>query len=347
MAGYNININAGTAGTAGELPNTNRYLERKFLDNLKQEFNILKYAKEFNIPSMNSKVIEFPKLTKLSAATTALQEGVPPAGSKLTVTKTTMTLYEYGDFVYFSDLMDETAELNYRAELTVEQSYQGLLTLETLVRNNIIAGTNVYYSNGSARTDVNSPITASIIRKAVRYMRRNNVKPLTGLLKGSGDSDAKAIKSSYGMFVHDDVLTDLIAMDEQFVDIEQYAGRASTLPNEIGAIRAGVRILENSLFDSTSCSFNAGGASYTATGMISAASSICDVYPSIVFTEGAYACAKLNKTNVLKYSKKRGSAGTGDPLDQISSEGWKILFGNGRHDETKLVRIESAATELV
>src|SRR3990167_8814743 len=186
MAGYNININAGTAGTAGELPNTNRYLERKFLDNLKQEFNILKYAKEFNIPSKNSKVIEFPKLTKLSAATTALQEGVPPAGSKLTVTKTTMTLYEYGDFVYFSDLMDETSELNYRVELTVEQSYQGLLTLETLVRNNIIADTNVYYSNGSARTDVNSPITASIIRKAVRYMRRNNVKPLTGLLKGSG-----------------------------------------------------------------------------------------------------------------------------------------------------------------
>lgn len=347
MPGYNININAGTAGTAGELPNTNRYLERKFIDNLKQETNILNYAKEFKIPSKSSKVIEFPKLTKLVAATTALaNEGVPPAGSKLTVTKTTITLYQYGDFVYLSDLMDETAELNYRRELTVEQSYQSALTLETLVRNSIIAGTNVYYSNGTARTDVNSPITASIIRKAVRYLRRNNVKPLTGLLKGSPNADARALKTSYGMFIHDDVLTDLVEMDG-FVDIEQYAGRGETLPNEVGAIRSGVRLIENSLMDSTSCSFNAGGASYTATGMISAGSSLCDVYPSIVFTNGAYAVAKLNSTNVEKFSKKRGSAGTGDPLSQVSSEGWKVLFGVGRHDETKLVRIESAATELV
>lgn len=67
----------------------------------------------------------------------------------------------------------------------------------------------------------------------------------------------------------------------------------------------------------------------------------CAVYGCIFLGKGAYKVVSLDEKNIEIYVKGRGSAGTADPIDQISTIGWKAVgFGAEIAIPEYIVRVE-------
>lgn len=104
------------------------------------------FGQKRNIPKNGGKTIEFRKFTPLKKALTPLTEGVTPAGNQLDVTSLTATVSQYGDFISLSDILDLTAIDKVMVETTRLLGDQAGITMDTVVRNALVAGTNVMYA---------------------------------------------------------------------------------------------------------------------------------------------------------------------------------------------------------
>jgi len=138
-----------------------------------------KFGQTYVMPNNVTKVAKFRRYNALPLALTPLVEGVTPAGKKAFVTDVTATLEQYGDFIPWSDVIGDTHEDPYLQQVTDILGEQAAQTVETLRWNVIKAGTNVFYANGSARTDVNTPVTLDLQRRITRALKRQNAKLVT------------------------------------------------------------------------------------------------------------------------------------------------------------------------
>ena len=69
-----------------------------------------------------------------------------------------------------------------------------------------------------------------------------------------------------------------------------------------------------------------------------------DVYATMVFGENAYGTTEITGGGLELIVKQLGSAGTGDPLNQRATVGWKATKVTVRLVEAFMVRIETAST---
>ena len=191
------------------------------------------------IPKGGGKTIEFRKFSPLAKATTALTEGVTPDGKSLTVTTITATVAQYGDYITQSDMLELTALDNTIIEATKLLGKQAGATLDTVVRNVLVAGNNVSYcpkvSAAGAETavtsrsgmDITSKLTVKAIQKAVAKLRGQN---------------APTIGGKYIGIIHPYVAYDLMR-DPEWIDAHKYATPENLYTGEIGEI-AGVRFVQ-------------------------------------------------------------------------------------------------------
>ena len=265
------------------------------------------------IPANGGKTIEFRKFSSLPKATTALTEGVTPNGNKLNVSSITATVSQYGDYIVQSDILELTALDNTILEATKILGKQAGLTLDTVVRNILIAGTNVNYCpkvvdgaetavTSRANLDATCKLTVKEIQKAVAKLRANN---------------APTINGDYVAIVHPYVAYDLMR-DPEWIEAHKYAQPENLYTGEIGKV-AGVRFVQSS-----EAAILTGG-----------------VFCTLIFGEGAYGVTEITGGGLQTIVKQKGSAGTGDPLDQRSSVGWKALKTAERLVENYMIRIES------
>lgn len=257
------------------------------------------------IPANGGKTIEFRKFSSLPKATTALTEGVTPNGNKLNVSTITATVSQYGDYVVQSDVLELTAIDNTIVEATKILGKQAGVTLDTIVRNVLVAGTSVQYAGDKeSRSALTATDTLSVleIQKAVAFLRAQNAPTIGG--------DYVAIIHPYAAF-------DLMR-DPEWIDAHKYAAPENLYTGEIGKI-AGVRFVQTS-----EAAILTGG-----------------VFCTLVLGEGAYGVTEITGGGLQTIVKQKGSAGTGDPLDQRSSVGWKAMKTAERLVENYMVRIES------
>lgn len=301
-----------TTQTAGLSPTMQTYYDKKLLSRLLPELFYLKFAQKRPLPKNGGKTINFRQFTALPLATTALTEGVKPAGNALTMTQKTGTVAQYGDYIEISDILDMTAidpVLDETAELLGEQSAQ---TLDSIAGNVLVAGTSVQYANGRAsRATIaaGDNLTVLEIRKAKRSLKRANVKPLEG-----GD---------YVAIVEPGATFDLQS-DPKWEEVSKYAGGKQIFDGEVGRLY-GVRFIETSF----------------AKKFAGAGAAGVDVYATIVFGKDFYGMVDIENSGAVKnIVKPHGSAGTADPLNQIATSGWKALFTVVRLEELACVRIE-------
>lgn len=69
-----------------------------------------------------------------------------------------------------------------------------------------------------------------------------------------------------------------------------------------------------------------------------------DVYATLVLGANAYGVTEIEGGGLRSIIKQLGSAGTGDPLDQRATSGWKAMKTAERLVEEYMVRIETAAS---
>ena len=257
------------------------------------------------IPAGSGKTIEFRKFSSLPKATTPITEGVTPNGNKLNVSTITATVAQYGDYIVQSDVLELTSIDNTIVEATKILGKQAGLTLDTVVRDILVAGTSVQYAGGKesrATLAATDTLTVEEIQKAVAFLRAQN---------------APTIGGDYVAIIHPYAAYDLMR-DEEWIEAHKYAQPENLYAGEIGKI-GGVRFVQTS-----EAKILDGG-----------------VFCTMILGEGAYGVTEITGGGLQTIVKQKGSAGTGDPLDQRSSVGWKAIKTAERLVENYMVRIES------
>ena len=271
------------------------------------------------IPKNGGKTIEFRKFAPLAKALTPITEGVTPDGKSLEVSTITAEVAQYGDYITQSDVLELTSLDNTILEATKLLGRQAGVTLDTVVRDILHAGTNVTYcpkvaADGSetavtSRTGLDNTcqLTVKVVQKVVAKLRAQN---------------APTIGGKYVAIIHPYVAYDLMR-DPEWIDAHKYAKPENLYEGEIGEV-AGVRFVQT-----TEAKIYEGG-----------------VFGTLFLGEGAYGVTEITGGGLQTIVKQKGSAGTADPLDQRSSVGWKAIKTAERLIENYMVRVESKSAEF-
>ena len=215
-------------------PRTAAYAASELLRRAQPFLVIDKFVQSRPIPKGETNAVKCRRYEALSLATTALTEGVTPSAKKMTYTDITATLAQYGDRIQITDIIQDTHEDPVLKEAMGILGEQAAQTVETIKFNILKAGTNVFYSNGSARTDVNTPIDRTDIRAVTKALQRQNARMLTSVLKSSVKYDTHNVEASYFAICHPDLESDIRDMTN-FLSAAEY-GNGSGMENEIGTV---------------------------------------------------------------------------------------------------------------
>lgn len=273
------------------------------------------------IPKNGGKTIEFRKFASLPKATTALTEGVTPDGKTLDVTSITSTVAQYGDYITQSDVLELTALDNTILEATKLLGKQAGLTLDTITRNVLNAGTNVTYAPKVAG-DVETAVTSRAGLDTTAVLTVKLVQQVVAKLKGQ---NAPKINGAYIGIIHPYNAYQLMR-DPEWKYPHQYKDTSNLYEGEIGMI-AGVRFVEST------------EAKVWREGNHA-------VFSTLFIGDGAYGVTEITGGGLQTIVKQKGSAGTADPLDQRSSVGWKAIKTAELLIPNYLVRVESCVPEF-
>ena len=175
-------------------PEMKTYYDMNLIDYAQAALVHDQFGQKRPIPSGKGKKIEFRSFSPLPKALTALTEGVTPDGNILDVKTIEATVSQYGDYIVQSDVLELTALDNTILEATKILGRQAGLTLDTITRNVLVAGTNVMYAPklsagpGSSETEVTSRaaldatavLTVDLVEQAVTELRAQNAPTIDG-----------------------------------------------------------------------------------------------------------------------------------------------------------------------
>ena len=301
------NMTTSSALSAGMQTYYNRELLRTFEPNLVH----LQFGDEHRMPPHSGLVMNMRKLIPLETNTKALSEGDPGESVMLAETEVTVQLQQYGEYARCTDKLDLThldMDIMRRTKLFGDA---GARSIDAVVREELAKCANVIYAGGKAsRAELTAAdkLTSRELRKAVKTLKKNHAQTFGGY--------SVAI-------IGPDTMYDL-QEDEAFVKVSQYQDKENIYTGEVGRL-FGVRLVETT----EAKIFEGAGASGA------------DVASVIVLGQYAYGVTSLKGAKPRVIVKPAGSAGTADPLDQISTVGWKMDgFGAKLLQPEYAVRIE-------
>lgn len=320
-------------------PRTAAYAVDKMLERAQPMLNMAKFAELTTVPKGKTKVVKWRRYGRLAPTTTPLTEGVTPTLSNITSVDVTATLEQYGQRVQITDVIMDTHEDPVLNELSMSLGETAGQTAEMIIYNIIKAGTQVQYSNGTQRTDVNTAINSTTTRKAIRQLKNQDAKPLTSMLNATDGVGTLPIPPCYVCFVHPNVEMDLqntTNFASGYTRVQNYGTFKPLSDSEIGSFE-NIRFVSSTLYSPLA---NAGGALGSMLGGTAA-----DVYQSLVVGKGAYASVNLaasgsGLTPIVVNPKPSDS----DPMGQRGHVAFKMWATAAILNDAWMTRIEHAVT---
>lgn len=291
-------INA-TDGNGGLKPDA--FFDLMLLKMLRQvRFFFTKYGVEKKLPRNYGDTINWRRFIKLAPNTTPLTEGVTPDGLLISGLSLTAVIAQYGDILYFTDVVDSEQLDDVKKEYTVELGFLAQETLDIIARDILVAEGSAFFAGGKASAVLlDAPDIPDIddFRKIGMAMKKAFIK---GLRKEG---------MRYVALVSPEVMFDLID-DQKMQDYMNFGQTNKPLVDNIAFSMFGIRWIE---VLNAPVLLNSGvGSAFT-------------VHQSIVIGEQAYAVTKLDGAGVQIIHKALGSAGTEDGVNQRQSIAWKIM----------------------
>jgi N4-gp56 family major capsid protein len=315
---YNLQLfaemNTNVTTSSGLTDEMKTYYSDYLIDNAIPKLVHDQFGQKHPIPKDGGKTIEFRKYSPLPKLTTPITEGVTPDGQSLTMTKIEATVAQYGGYVTLSDVLLLTAIDNNLVQATKLLGAQAGATLDTITREVLNGGTNVIFSGGAPDRKTLAEgnfLTVDDVKKAVHTLKNQNAEKINGSWVG---------------IIHPDVAYDL-TNDPAWKDVKTYSDPSDIYEGEIGKLY-GVRFVETT----------------EAKIWENAGANNASVYSTLILGDNAYGVTEVTGGGLQHIVKQLGSAGTGDPLDQRATAGWKATKVAERLVENYMVRIESVST---
>lgn len=330
-----INTIAGTAGTAGVIqPALQAYYDRNLLDRAIPSDVHGRFGQVRPIQTRSGNQIKFRRYEALAASTIPLVEGVTPSGNTITTTDVTATLAQYGDYINVTDMVDLTNQDAVLTEVGMVLGEQAGYSIDQIRRDVMVAGTNVIYTNGSARNTLNTVLSSVALRTAIRFLGRQNGKYVRNIMKAGSGIATVGIRAAYIGLVHPDTEAQMESIPG-YIPVTEYSDAMQAEDDECGSYR-NIRF-----FRSTNCKVFLGlGAAVSTDGMISAGGVNNDVYATLILAANAYGLVPLSGNALQNIIKPIGSAGAADPLNQRATSGWKAITTTQILNQNWLTRVE-------
>lgn len=300
-----------------------------------------KWALVTPLPKNKGATIKWRRIRPLAVSTVNLTEGVTPPASQLQYDDITTQIGEYGGWIQITDKIQDLHEDRVLDDSMTALADQSASTKEMIIWGVLRGGTQVLYSNGTSRANVNTPLDLDLIRAAVQTLKRNHAKKITSRLAPGPNIASEPVNTSFVAVAHVDLERDFRECNS-FVPVEKYSQQKPLDEEwEIGKVEECRIILSPQLTPFY------GAGSTTIQGMISQNGTNVDVYPLIVFGKEAYGTVPLKGASVVEMAVKNPKMGEpGDPLGQRGHVAWKMWYQAVRLNEQWMVRCEVAATQV-
>lgn len=324
------------------MPNTNttaqissamtEFYTRIVLERAEPELAHDRYGQQRPIPKRSSKTIKWSRYGLFAANTSTpsgvladietnsvpLSEGTPPSGKFVARTDVTVALQQYGDFGELTDMVDLTNPDPVLTEMQEMFGEQAGRSLDLVHRDQLVAGTNTFFS-GTASTvaTVSAIVSTDMFQAVLRDLASQVAKRFTEIIRATDGVGTQPIRSSFWSIVHTDVhMPDLDDLAD-FVPVHEYASVGPVQPGEVGALK-NIRFVE-----STQAKVSTGAGA--ATTAVKYTGSNADVYYTLVFGRNAYGISPLAGNALRSITKPIGTSGIFDPLEQKGTTGWKAI----------------------
>lgn len=323
-----------------------QYYVKTLLENAEPKLVYAKYADEQPLPQGNGKRMQWRKFSKLPKALTPLTEGVTPAGNNLTMSTVDGAINQYGDWIRVSDIVKLTALDNIVVQATKQLGSQAGRTRDTIVREVLMGGTAVRYSQKTSVGVLVDVSSRSGLDMTALLTPNDLIRAATDL--DAMDNDGIDGGEDYVAIVHPFVAYDLMRHPE-WKDWQVRQNGERLYAREVGRIGK-VRVVTTSEAKIWNPGENNSDAAATANATMGCPTYTYDtnktgylsVFGTVVLSAHAYAVTELQGAGLEHILKPLGYGE--DPLNQRASVGWKCTLGATRLNEDAMIRIESCST---
>jgi N4-gp56 family major capsid protein len=350
-----LNTVTSLTGTETSLPRVAQGVyNRELLSRAQPYLCHQKYGQTKSLSTRSGTQMVFRRWEKLAQVTTPLTEGVTPSGVSPTKTDVVATLQWFGSYIPITDKIELTHVDPIITEFSALMGENMGESIDTIHANALSGGTNwvrvqdddagtldlAMHPVGSSVSDARNTVAGTLCRSALDYA----IRTLDGALAktfspqvnaGSGEH-TYPIAAAYYCLIHTDQIHDLytakggfmiyntttgiLSRDTAFTPVEQYASQAGVQTNEVGKYR-NIRFIATTNLKIWADA----GYAVSGLGLKSTTGTSADVYSTLVLGRDAYGIVPLAGNSAKIIVKPRTSGGTGDPLEQRSTIGWKAI----------------------
>lgn len=313
----NIQTYAQSGGGYNALTNEQaEFYQRTMLEALYDSVAFMPYGEKKNIPKNAGALTSWRRMEMPTLSTTAVVEGTTPNAIDLTINKVNATVQQFGAWTKISDFLDLTGLDPVLTETSKLFGDHAGLSMDTVVRDILAAGTNVLRAASRASTitvAAGDKISTADIQKIRQTMVKNNVKPIKLPNGGTG----------YLAFVSPETATNIMNLQE-WKDQNTYVDVKNREQGIVGQMY-GIFFKEVTVAKV----FTGGGAS----GI--------DVHGTIVIGKGAFGIPDVSgssKPEIIVHS----DGSTENPMNLYKTVAWKSAFTAVRLNEKCILRYEAA-----
>lgn len=280
---------------------------------------------------------ETPSTTALSELTSTASYMQGRDADTPTFTDVTATVAKYGQFYIVNEEVDLYNPNKTTNELVAVLGESAGRSLNQLMRDIMEDNATQRYANNVASTAaVNAIGSAGDLNRIINELTRNSARTFTPMSNGSQNLGTSPLLPSYWGICHPDAAYDIAGLTG-FKSVETYAGQTAIAQGEFGYYARAGRGVRFVMSEDASIDADAGAT--TGTDLRGTTGTDTDVYTICIYGQDAFGSVGLGEKHTdgiyragentggwEMIFKERGSGGTSDPFDEISTLAWKAFF---------------------
>ena len=223
-----------------------------------------------------------PNTFSTTAAAHLIQEGFTPPAESISILDTSVQVQKYGALYGYTERQDSLGEDDVPSWMEEQLGERMGLVRELVYIGALQGGTNRFYSGGTTRATVASPVTLNLINRVTRSLANNHATFMRGVMAASANYGTQSVQKSYLAFGSTDLQQDIEAIPG-YKAIADYGQMKPAHEMEIGCVGS-VRFILNpdmpKVIDS--------GAAIAGTTNLSTTGTSADVYQLFVVAKDAW-----------------------------------------------------------
>ncbi len=310
----------------------------------KTDTKVFRRVRPFNSTIQSNPAVGYSETPNITATDFITAEGTTPTPNTIEYTNVSVTLEQYAILFRFSSKAEEMYEDDIPGDMKKQTGETLGEVAELVCYGANKAGTSVLYANGSTRSGLNSIVTLQKLQAAARAIESNRGSYVNTKIAPGPNFGTTAVEPSYCVFVHTDCVADIRNLPGFTKRVEYGSAITPVHEREFGSVED-FRFIKSPLFTP----FLAAGATVTATGMKSAGTSKCDVYPMIIMAEDAWGHISLKGKGytgispTILSSKIKSHANPSGMFGYVGADFW---YASVRLNENFMLRIETCVTDI-